>query len=363
MPPPLTEAAQQHAFAPLLPLLASAFQAPGRSLAAALALLALWQALRLVRWAARFIYVYFLRPPIDPRSLGSWAVITGATDGIGKALSHRLAQKGMNILLVARCKDRLTACAAELQSKHGVQTRTCLVDLQRAGPEDWARIEAAMQGLQVGILLNNAGAFYEHPDYLETLSAEWIQEHLWINCLAPTVLCKMVLPRMKARGKGLIVNIGSGIASAMPEAPLLSAYGAAKSYVDSLSRSLDAEASTYGVRVQNMWPMFVYTKIAKLAQVSFFGPLPDVWAAAAMRQLGHDTCITPLWVHGFALSALRLMPETGKRVMRKVLFESRDKALAKQAAAAAATAPKAAPAGVAVSAVTGSAATAFRRRK
>lgn len=91
--PPLPEAAR-HAVAPLLPLLTSMAQAPGHSLAAALALLALWQALRLLRWTVGFVSVYFLRPPIDPRSLGSWAVITGATDGIGKALSHRLAQTG-----------------------------------------------------------------------------------------------------------------------------------------------------------------------------------------------------------------------------------------------------------------------------
>lgn len=64
------------------------------SLAAALALAALWQAGRFLLWAARFVYAYFLRPPIDPRSYGAWAVVTGATDGIGKALSHRLAQKG-----------------------------------------------------------------------------------------------------------------------------------------------------------------------------------------------------------------------------------------------------------------------------
>lgn len=93
MLPPLPKAAQ-HAFAPLLPLLASLARAPWQSLAAALALLALWQAVLFLRWAARFVYVYFLRRPIDPRSFGSWAVITGATDGIGKAMSHRLAQKG-----------------------------------------------------------------------------------------------------------------------------------------------------------------------------------------------------------------------------------------------------------------------------
>lgn len=90
---PLTAAAR-HPLATLLPLFASALQAPWRSLAAALALLTLWQAFRFARWAARFVYVYFLRPPIHPRTLGSWAVVTGATDGIGKALSHRLAQKG-----------------------------------------------------------------------------------------------------------------------------------------------------------------------------------------------------------------------------------------------------------------------------
>ena len=96
---PLTEAAR-HAAAPLLPLLARLAQEPGQSLAAALALLALWQALRFLWWAAGFVYVYFLQPPIDPRSLGSWAVITGATDGIGQALSHRLAQKGECVVLL-----------------------------------------------------------------------------------------------------------------------------------------------------------------------------------------------------------------------------------------------------------------------
>ena len=82
---------------------------------------------------------------------------------------------------------------------------------------------------------------------------------------------------MKARRRGLIVNIGSAVASAMPEAPYLQAYGASKAYLDALSRSLDVECSPHGVRVQNQWPMWVHTTVRR-------GP------AAVARRLRRGRC-------------------------------------------------------------------------
>ena len=158
----------------------------------------------------------------------------------------------------------------------------------------------------------------------------------------------MVLPGMKARRRGNIVNIGSATASAMSEAPLLSGahcrtlhpqrrstwwglmcgasppsatphmltlllnhcrclpssavYAASKAYLESLSRSVDAEAAPLGVRCQCLWPMFVATRMPGISTASLMAPSPDAWAAAAMRQLNHEASFTPFWFHGLVVS-------------------------------------------------------------
>ncbi len=91
---------------------------------------------------------------------------------------------GMNILLVARCKDRLASCAAELQEKYGMQTRTCLVDLQTAGPLDWARIEAAMQGLQVSDCRQTAACMNMALCGVRSLTAALTTASLFLPCMA-----------------------------------------------------------------------------------------------------------------------------------------------------------------------------------
>src|SRR5262249_14319119 len=89
------------------------------------------------------------------RSYGEWALVTGASAGIGTAFAPKLAAEQVNLVLVARRADRLEALAAELGRAHGVQTRVVPVDLDREGAVE--RIEARVADLEIGILVNNAG--------------------------------------------------------------------------------------------------------------------------------------------------------------------------------------------------------------
>ena len=271
----------------------------------ALVLLAL-AALRAAAAAARFVYVYFLRPGKDLRAYGAWAVVTGATDGIGKAYAAELARRGLNLVLVSRTQSRLDDCAAELRARHGVEVATVAADLCRPDEATLERLGAALAGLDVGLLVNNAGASYEHPRFLEEVDAATEVDLLAINTLAPTLLAKLVLPGMKARRRGVIVNISSGN-GLLPSVPLLASYAGTKAYVNQFTRSLDAEVRAHGLRVQDQPPLFVATKMAKL-RPRLDVPSPEVWARAAARQVGYETSMTPYWVHGVMMAAIAAAP-------------------------------------------------------
>ena len=110
-------------------------------------------------------------------------------------------------------------------------------------------------------------------------------------------IAKLVLSGMRERGRGVIVNIGSGVATLLPSSPLLSVYAGSKAYVDCLSRSLDVELARFGVRVQNQAPLFVATKMSKIRRASLAAPSPQQWARAAVRQIGYETTSSPFWYH------------------------------------------------------------------
>ena len=162
---------------------------------------------------------------------------------------------GLNIYLVSRTESRLAACAEEIKSTYSVETNFYVADLAAAGdPNDagacWFGLKKNLGDLDVGVLVNNAGWSYEHPDFLHSLDSSFIGSLIAINATALTHMIQVVLPGMKERGKGCIVNISSGVSSSLPACPLLSVYAATKAYVDSLSASLAAEYAPLGIKVQ-----------------------------------------------------------------------------------------------------------------
>src|SRR6266446_5703108 len=129
------------------------------------------------------------------KSYGEWALVTGASAGIGTAFARELAAQSVNLVLVARRADRLEALAAELREKHGVKTRVVPEDLERDGAAE--RLLEWVRDLEIGVLVNNAG--FSMVGRFERVPREKILGMIRVNCLAVAALTHAFLPAMQAR--------------------------------------------------------------------------------------------------------------------------------------------------------------------
>ncbi len=179
---------------------------------------------------------------------GPWAVVTGASSGIGEAIARELAARGLHLVLCARRKDRLDALAAELAGQHGTQARAVEVDL--AQPGFVSVIEQATADLDVGLLVNNAG-FGDKGPFLGT----GIDTHVRMldtNCKAPLILTHALAPRLVARGRGGILFTSS--TAAFQGLPFAAHYAATKGYDLQLAEGLWYELRPRGVDVVALCP-------------------------------------------------------------------------------------------------------------
>jgi short-subunit dehydrogenase len=189
------------------------------------------------------------------------ALVTGPTAGIGAAFARQLAERGHDLVLVARDQARLNALADELRSRYGVEAEVLVADL--ADREQLARVErrVADPDRPVHLLVNNAGFGHKQP-FLEN-SVEDEQRMLDVLVTAVLRLTHAALGAMVARGDGQIVNVSS-IAGFLPRGT----YSAAKAYVTSLSRWADATYRDRGVRVMALLPGFTKTEFHARMDVS-----------------------------------------------------------------------------------------------
>lgn len=182
-------------------------------------------------------------------------LITGASAGLGAALGREYAQRGWNLVLLARREDRLTALAAELHAAHGTQSRVIAADLfSEAAVSD---LMQALDGIQIDGLINNAG--YGHPGTF--LASDW-EDHRRFNHLmsvVPVELTRALLPGMVDRGFGRVMQVAS-LAGHMPGSKGHTLYAAVKAYLIKFSESLNAEMDGTGVHVSALCPGFVLTE-------------------------------------------------------------------------------------------------------
>ncbi|KAF7106396.1 hypothetical protein CFC21_107131 [Triticum aestivum] len=264
--------------------------------------LAILGALYVAAFACRLLHIsgiaLCLRGPKDlRRRYGAWAVVTGPTSGIGRSMSLELARCGLNLIIVGRDPAKLQNIAGTVSKTHGVLTKTVQFDFSLVstpqGEEAMGRLRQAVDGLEVGVLVNNAGVATPHATYLHEADAEAWVRMIRVNLLAVTEVTAAVLPGMVERGRGAVVNIGSGAAEALPSYPLYSVYAATKRYVAQLSRSLYVEYRVKGIDVQCQAPLYVDTKMVTnmvtrgglLSWLIF--PTSDAYARAAARWIGH----------------------------------------------------------------------------
>lgn len=259
----------------------------------------------------RWTYVSFLRPGKNLKKYGSWAVVTGSTDGIGKAFALQFARIGLNLVLVGRNPEKLKDTAAAVKAKYGkTQIETVVIDLAGDLDGGLVRLREKIEGLDVGILVNSAGVSYPYARFFHEVDQELQRTLIKVNVEAVTKIIQAVLPGMLKRKRGAIVNIGSGAAIVIPSDPLYAIYAATKAYVDQLSRCLYVEYQKSGIDVQCQVPLYVATKMASIRRSSFLVPSADTYAQAALRWIGHDVRCTPYWPHSLLWCFVSLLPES-----------------------------------------------------
>ncbi|HET8555539.1 MAG TPA: SDR family oxidoreductase [Rhodanobacteraceae bacterium] len=185
------------------------------------------------------------------------ALVTGASAGIGAAFARALAARGHDLVLTARRVDRLQSLAADLKRSHGVDVVVAPADL--ADPATPAQLVAALQQRHLGIdmLVNNAG--YGVPGYFHSQPWETHAAFMQVLMTAPTELAHRLLPGMRERGFGRIVNVAS-LAGHLPGSTGHTLYAAAKSYLIRFSQSLALENRTRNIHVCALCPGFTYSE-------------------------------------------------------------------------------------------------------
>jgi len=175
---------------------------------------------------------------------GPWALVAGASDGVGAAFAKGLAQRGVNVVLLARRQAALDQVAAEIRSETSAQTRTLAVDLAHRSAA--TTIAGGTDGLDIGFVVYCAGA---DPNFEPFLAGpiEAAESMVQRNCMVPMQLCHHFAPAMVKRGSGGIVIFGSG--AGLAGGPNMVAYGASKAFDMVFAEALWAELHDKGVDV------------------------------------------------------------------------------------------------------------------
>jgi hypothetical protein len=227
------------------------------------------------------------------QGLQTFAIVTGASSGIGEAVAEALAQRRTSLLMVARRLDRLEVIAARLRAKYDVEIEVRAVDLSLPDAA-----EQVMKGVaRVDVLINCAGAgLFGH--FEEQREDDW-RRLVQLNCLSLASLCREALPRFQ--DKGVIVNVSSLAADAA--VPYLAIYSASKAFVTNLSLALNEEFKSRSIRVVSLNPGGVATEMLEAAGLSKHGLqkrstrflTPEQVADEVMHLIDHPR---PYWVPG-----------------------------------------------------------------
>jgi len=250
----------------------------------------------------------------------SWALVTGATVGIGESFTRLLAQNGYNIVLVARDLPRLQERAKTLESTFGIATTVIQADL--ATDAGCKTIEDFIANNQIDVLINNAGFGINKAFTMSQLDAE--QQLLDVLVRTPMRLMHVALPGMKERNKGVIINVSS-VAGWIAGGT----YSASKSYLTVLSESLHTELSSTNVKVSALCPGFTRTEFHQRGRMSMKGLPAFMWlnsdklvAKAWKDAVGGKAVSVPGWQYQLLTFVMRNAP---RPMVRKIGMNVRAK--------------------------------------
>lgn len=249
-----------------------------------------------------------------------WALVTGASSGIGVAFARALAARGYRVALVARRADRLERLADELGRERALPLSQ---DLAKPGACEWLLGELMRREIVLDLLVNDAGLGHTGPYSEEPL--EKTRAMFAVNVVALAELTRLVLPAMIARRRGAIINVCS--MSAFQPVPFLATYAASKAFVLSLTESLSEELAGTGVRFQALCPGLVPTEFQENAgtdKVRFNDSppqTPELVVEASLRALeSGDLIVIPGISDRLGVQLQRLLPRVLVRRIAAALF-------------------------------------------
>jgi len=221
---------------------------------------------------------------------GPWALVTGASSGIGAKFAKEIAAKGLNVVLVARRKDKLEALAKDIEAQHAVKTRVIVADL--IDDSGIKTVKDETNNLEIGLLINNAGV--EDSGHFLGASIDKAVATLQLNCKAPLVLTHHFAKKMKQRKRGGVLFMSSLVA--FQGTPYIANYAATKAYSLILSESLASELQKHQIDVLSVNPGFTDTDLSP--DFNFDGlpmkPIPPKLVVEdALKALGRKSLVIP----------------------------------------------------------------------
>lgn len=245
---------------------------------------------------------------------GDWAIVTGASSGIGLELATQLAEAGFNLIVNARNEERLIKVAQQLQS-HKIEVKSVVADLSDKGGVE--KIIQSSQGLKVGLLINNAGYGTSGLFVESSLDAEI--NLLRVNCEAVLVLTHFFAQQFKQQGRGGIIFLSSLVA--FQGVPCAANYAASKAYIQSFAEALAVELKPFGVDVLAAAPGPVETGFGQRANMKMDNAMsPDLLGVPILTALGKRTNVVPGLLSKVLTYTLRTAPRSIKvKIMQKVM--------------------------------------------
>jgi uncharacterized protein len=244
------------------------------------------------------------------------ALVTGASAGLGAEFARQLAQRGCDLVLTARRRDRLEEIADELREAHGVTVTVLPADLSRPQAPGEIAAELTDAGIEIDVLINNAG--YGMPGYY--METGW-QEHadfIQVMVVAVAQLTHALLPGMVERGYGRVISVSS-LAGLVPAPPGHTLYSPAKAFLIKMSEALASEMEGNGVHVTVTCPGFTYTEfhdvVGNREQVGQLGSHMWMQAEDVVRgaldaaERGQVLHVPGAWNKGVA-SVVKILPHT-----------------------------------------------------
>lgn len=240
---------------------------------------------------------------------GAYALITGASGGLGEQFAKQLAEKGLNLILSARTKEKLETLAKEIRTKYSVQVVVIPADFSNSESTKALVAEIEKRNYEIGLLVNNAG--YGSYGLFHELDGANEANMVEVNIKTPTILTSAFLPKMVQRKKGGIIFLGS-VGSFQPT-PFFANYSATKAWNLLFAESLWAEVKPFGVDVICLAPGYTKTEFQSTAGNSGQAPLggwsePKDVVKRCLAYLGKKPSTIPGFINWFLAWSIRFTP-------------------------------------------------------